>query len=161
MIIYLAGSLFTMAERDFNTRLANALRERLPQCRIIVPQEECEVAIRNGRPWRELYDICVDRLDQADCVVAILDGPDVDSGTCVELGYAAARGKRILGFRTDSRASEDRGVNLMVANTCDEFIRLTPDVPLSALVDEITLHVTSFEGPACSQDRQTGGASPV
>jgi len=31
-------------------------------------------------------------LDEASIVVAILDGPDVDSGTAIEIGYAFAKG---------------------------------------------------------------------
>ena len=31
-------------------------------------------------------------IDAGDAVLAILDGPDADSGTSVELGYAHARG---------------------------------------------------------------------
>jgi hypothetical protein len=53
----------------------------------------------------------------ADGVVAILDGVDVDSGTASEIGFAFAQGKRIYGLRTDFRlASDNEGsiVNLQV-----------------------------------------------
>ena len=56
-------------------------------------------------------------LDASEVVVAMLDGSDVDSGTASEVGYAAAAGKRILGFRGDFRRSgENEGVlvNLQV-----------------------------------------------
>ena len=36
-------------------------------------------------------------------VVAALDGPDVDSGTASEIGYAFAHGKTIFGYRGDFR----------------------------------------------------------
>lgn len=42
-------------------------------------------------------------IDSADGVVAVLDGPDAESGTASEVGYAAANGKWILGFRNDMR----------------------------------------------------------
>ena len=53
----------------------------------------------------------------ADGVVAILDGVDVDSGTAAEVGYAYALGKRIYGLRTDFRLAGDNAgsiVNLQV-----------------------------------------------
>src|SRR5579871_6006345 len=39
-------------------------------------------------------------LERADAVLAILDGPDVDSGTASEIGFAAARGTPVVGLRT-------------------------------------------------------------
>jgi len=61
-------------------------------------------------------------IDGADGVVAVLDGPDVDSGTAAEIGYAFARGKLIVGYRGDYRLSADNEasiVNLQV----EHFIR--------------------------------------
>jgi nucleoside 2-deoxyribosyltransferase len=61
-------------------------------------------------------------IDAADAVVAVLDGTDVDSGTAAEIGYAFARGKRIVGYRGDFRLSADNEgstVNLQV----EYFIR--------------------------------------
>jgi nucleoside 2-deoxyribosyltransferase len=64
--------------------------------------------------------IDLDLVDQSEAVLACLDGPDVDSGTAVEVGYAFARHKLIVGLRTDIRRSADNDgslVNLMV-ETC-------------------------------------------
>lgn len=58
-----------------------------------------------------------DLLDRADGVLAVLDGTDVDSGTAAEVGYACARGKVVVGIRTDSRLAGDNAgcrVNLQV-----------------------------------------------
>lgn len=46
-------------------------------------------------------------LDRAAAVLAILDGPDVDSGTAAEIGWAAARSLPIVGWRGDLRATGD------------------------------------------------------
>lgn len=137
MVLYVAGPLFTLAERDFNVRLATELRARLVHWSIVLPQEECAPYIREGRPWSDIYDLCLQSVDRSSCVLAILDGPDVDSGTCVEIGYARARNKRIVGIRTDSRASEDRGLNLMVANACDTLLCYDSDTELSHVVDRV------------------------
>jgi nucleoside 2-deoxyribosyltransferase len=61
-------------------------------------------------------------IDRCDGLVAVLDGSDVDSGTAAEIGYAFARGKRVLGYRGDARSAGDNDavvVNLQV----DYFIR--------------------------------------
>ena len=73
-------------------------------------------------------------LDQADAVVAVLDGADVDSGTAAEIGYAFARGLRIVGYRSDlRRAGEHDGavVNLQV----EYFIRRSGGTIVGALDD--------------------------
>ncbi len=46
-------------------------------------------------------------------VLAVLDGPDVDSGTASEIGYAFGLGKGIDGYRGDfRRAGENDGVTI-------------------------------------------------
>jgi nucleoside 2-deoxyribosyltransferase len=69
----------------------------------------------------------------ADIILAILDGPDVDSGTAAEIGYAAALEIPVIGLRTDTRRSGDNDatvVNLQI----EWFIRhsggsITDDLP--------------------------------
>lgn len=46
-------------------------------------------------------------IDGSDGVFAVLDGVDVDSGTASEIGYAFAKGKRIVGYRNDFRRTGD------------------------------------------------------
>jgi nucleoside 2-deoxyribosyltransferase len=78
-------------------------------------------------------------------VIAILDGPDVDAGTCVEIGYAYANNKSIVGIRTDFRASEDRGVNLMVSKVCTHLILLQDNtVTLDNVLNEVVRTVKSL-----------------
>jgi nucleoside 2-deoxyribosyltransferase len=40
-------------------------------------------------------------------VMALLDGLECDSGTCAEIGFAAALGLPVVGLRTDSRSAGD------------------------------------------------------
>lgn len=64
----------------------------------------------------------VAKIDEADALLAILDGVDVDSGTAAEIGYAAARGKPVAGLRLDTRQTGDNEgavVNLQV----EHFVR--------------------------------------
>ena len=48
----------------------------------------------------------VKTIDRCDGVFAILDGVDVDSGTAAD-GYAFAKGKPIVGYRSDFRLAAD------------------------------------------------------
>jgi nucleoside 2-deoxyribosyltransferase len=46
-------------------------------------------------------------INASQIVVAVLDGPDVDSGVAAEIGYAYALGKKIVGYRSDIRLTGD------------------------------------------------------
>src|ERR1041384_8423589 len=106
MKIYLAGPLFTLAERRFNEQLAAALRERMPSLEIVLPQERAKELLSQPNGLQRVFEDCLAMIDECDRVLAILDGADADSGTCVELGYAWARKKSVIGVRTDFRISE-------------------------------------------------------
>lgn len=99
--IYLAGPLFSLAEQGFNGDLARFLESEgfevwLPQEH--EPREKTAAAI---------FQMDVQAIDWADMVVACMDGPDPDSGTAWECGYAYAKGKPIVCYRTDFRISGD------------------------------------------------------
>lgn len=74
---------------------------------------------RDREVSREIAARNVTELKDADVVLAILDGADVDSGVAAEIGYASAIRKPVVGLRTDARASSDSSghvVNLQVAH---------------------------------------------
>ncbi len=126
--VYAASHLGFTAEGRLYYR-----RELLPKLR--------KAGVRINDPWRELlrYDeeIIVDRLnpitkelglkigrknfsmiDRSDAVFACLNGTDADSGTSTEIGYAYAKGKKIIAYRDDLRLTGDSPeipVNLQVA----------------------------------------------
>ena len=59
----------------------------------------------------------MDAISRCDILIAILDGPDVDSGTAAEVGFAAGLNKQMEGYRGDFRISADNPgatVNLQV-----------------------------------------------
>ena len=99
--LYLAGPLFTIAEQNFNTELARFLESE--GFEVWLPQEH--EPRRNTA--RSIFEMDVSALDWADAVVACMDGPDPDSGTAWECGYAYAKGKPIVCYRTDFRISGD------------------------------------------------------
>ena len=129
LTIYFAGPLFTMAERDFNchlkSELDNGLSRQSITPTILLPQEHAKKIAQKRDFTARMYKYCLKTIDKADVILAVLDGPDADSGTCVELGYAYAKKKYIIGIRTDFRPSEFNGVNLMVAKSCNAVITMT------------------------------------
>lgn len=76
----------------------------------------------------------------ADGVVAVLDGVDVDSGTAAEIGYAFALGKRCYGLRTDFRLAGDNP-GLMVNLQVQYFIEASGgsvQTTIEGLLEELT-----------------------
>lgn len=103
MKIYLAGPLFSAAERNFNHELTRLLRNKGHE--VWLPQEFEQKTMTA----KQIFAKDVEGIDWADVVVANMDGPDPDSGTCWECGYAY-RKKPVILFRTDFRAGyEIRG----------------------------------------------------
>ena len=154
MKIYLAGPLFSVAEREFNKKLADALEARIENCTVSLPQEYAKTIVGQTGFVGDMFDYCMGSIVNSDVVVAILDGPDVDAGTCVEIGYAYANKKPIVGVRTDFRASEDRGVNLVVSKACTHLIWLQDSsVKLERVLDEV---VRAVECLASSSWKQRG-----
>ena len=120
--IYLAGPLFTSAERTWNEWLAGALRKR--GFEIILPQAEASRHISpGGIDFAGIFATCLEGVMSANVVVAIFDGVDVDSGTAFECGYAYSKGIPIIGVRTDLRSGgEEDGLNAMLRRCCQEFV---------------------------------------
>jgi nucleoside 2-deoxyribosyltransferase len=101
MRIYFAGPLFSAAERDWNATLAAGLRGAGHE--VFLPQEQ-----EPGKDAPGIFTTDVGGIDWADCLVAIMDGADPDSGTSWEVGYAY-RKKPIVLVRTDLRRSAGSG----------------------------------------------------
>ena len=80
-------------------------------------------------------------------ILAVVDGTDVDSGTASEIGYGAALGKAVIGYRSDFRLSSDNEgstVNLQV----EYFIKLNGGIittNLSDLKNILKLHFKRYK----------------
>jgi len=125
MFIYIAGPLFSVAERNFNQELKKKLLVRLGGIDIILPQEESTRILSETKSLKGVFNHCVDSIKKCDLVVAVLDGADVDSGTSFEIGFAYGLAKPIIGIRTDFRKSEDKGVNLMLSRSMTKLFYLS------------------------------------
>ena len=97
MKLYFAGPLFTTPERTWNAEVTEALRAGGHE--VFLPQEN-----EPGKDAAGIFAADKAGIDWADGLVAIMDGPDPDSGTCWEVGYAYGVKKHIVLVRTDSRS---------------------------------------------------------
>ena len=127
MKVYLAAPLFSQAERAWNRALAGAAARLEPRVAWLLPQDfRPGGRFNDPKAYGILFRKCLETLEAADAVVAVLDGPGTDAGVAFEAGWAHARGKPVLGLRTDFRPGADHGVNLMCARACRYMVREYP-----------------------------------
>jgi len=126
--IYLAGPLFSLAEQGFNAELARFLERQ--GFEVWLPQEHEP----RDNTARAIFEMDVAAIDWADMLVACMDGADPDSGTAFECGYAYAKGKPIICYRSDFRVAGDAAsapYNLMLSESATARLevpfRTTPD----------------------------------
>lgn len=128
MRVYLAGPLFTLAERRFMAHLRD-LAGALPGVIAAWPGDffaDQDLAALGPGAKEHIFRGCQAGLDASDLVAAVLDGPQVDDGTAWEVGYAYARGIPVWGLRTDFRMAGDTShslVNCMVECSCAKTFR--------------------------------------
>jgi nucleoside 2-deoxyribosyltransferase len=147
LTLYLAGPIFSDAETSWLRSLKSRLESQWgDQVRIIWPFEITPK--HSDYRASEILRICASGLDEADLLVALLDGAQVDDGTAWEIGYfyhANAGGERIIAIRTDTRcAGETNGVpvNTLIAESCGVIVRS---------VDELLQHLADAIGRAITR----------
>jgi len=140
MKIYLAGPLFTAAEQEFNRRLGDLLEGA--EHEVWLPQEHEP----RERSAKAIFETDVAGLNQAQVLVANMDGPDPDSGTCWECGHAYGK-KPIILFRTDFREAGDvpgSPFSLMLSASADKVI-LAPLASVEELAGQILSELAELE----------------
>lgn len=124
--VYLAGPLFTDAERLFNAALAERLRAAGHE--VFLPQEAVPQDESPGYPAR-IFEADLRGLHWANAVVAVCDGPIVDDGTAWEIGHACARQVPVIGLRTDNRiVGPEERVNLMIQQSVRWLVTTVDEV---------------------------------
>jgi nucleoside 2-deoxyribosyltransferase len=130
--IYIAGPLFSEAERRFNLELKRLLS---PYFNVYLPQEDGGLMVNmiaDGVPPKEaarrVFVADVDAMEACDTLLIILDGRAVDEGAAFELGFAFARGKHCVGLRTDPRQLLATGNNPMIESPIREMFLSVEDL---------------------------------
>jgi nucleoside 2-deoxyribosyltransferase len=109
MKLYIANALFSQADYLFNEVLAYKITKLGHE--IYLPQRNTAINDKSkSADSIAIFQGDTEKLEWADAIVAVLDGPVIDPGVAAEIGYMAAKGKRIYGLLTDSRENS-RTVN--------------------------------------------------
>ena len=150
--VYVAGPLFSQAERAFNRSLAGELESI--GCSVFLPQQE---AIDVSKPdferlsplqqSRAIFESNKSQIYGCDVFLFLLDGRVPDEGASVELGLVHAhrefsvREKLIIGLHTDIRVStESRRLNAMLTGALDEVFTTT-----EAALQYLREHASEFD----------------
>ena len=124
-MLYLAGPLFTEAERSFNETLRDVLSEFFD---VFLPQEAGLIGemVKHGigpsESSHRIYDACMKALRKCEVVLIVLDGAMVDDGSAFELGIAHMRKIPRFGYLSDDRKKpEPPSVNPMIYFSLDRI----------------------------------------
>jgi nucleoside 2-deoxyribosyltransferase len=116
--VYLAGPLFSEAEKNFNKQLRDLLSSH---CSVYLPQDDGGLLVEMvtaGIPPTEattmIFQKDIEEVKKCDIFLIILDGRTVDEGACVELGLAFGLNKECVGLQTDPRRLLSFGNNPMI-----------------------------------------------
>lgn len=133
-LVYLAGPLFSEAERAFNAALAAQLEAAglavfLPQRDGVRAERPPYAAMSRPERRRATFELDRAQIRACDVFLFVLDGRVPDEGACVELGLAYAdrklgsRDRLLIGLHTDSRAAFMGGkLNPMIAMALDLIV---------------------------------------
>ncbi|MDD2319444.1 MAG: nucleoside 2-deoxyribosyltransferase [Geobacteraceae bacterium] len=123
--LYLAGPLFSEAERKYNLYLKNILCSNYS---VYLPQEDGNLLVNLVNNGSELsfaskmvFNRDIHEVNNCDILLLIMDGRSIDEGAAFELGYAYSLGKICLGLQTDVRRLLPFGNNPMIENSISKI----------------------------------------
>lgn len=126
MNIYIAAPLFSENERLLNHAICVAIEDtcnvHLPQRDGPIVEREIAEGVNPLEAGRLAYESDIEAIRQCDLLIAVLDGRAIDEGVCIEMGFAKALGKQIIGFKTDARRTLRWGNNPMVDGCVDVWV---------------------------------------
>ena len=127
MKAYLANGLFSIGDRLVNELLAKEIRKVIPEIDLYVPQEND--AINDKHAFANSLAIAeadMEKLQNSDVLIAVLDGIEIDSGVAAEIGVFSTYNRPIIGLFSDVRQlgrDNQQKINaLMEDGTENQFI---------------------------------------
>jgi hypothetical protein len=154
-MFYVAHRLFAAHDRHLGALAATALAERTDPDKVFLPfcdtDEEDLVADVKGR---RLFDLDRQRLARLSGMLAILHGPSLDDGVCMEIGYAAALGVPIVVFTTDFQTYgfSENGIEFAFADPLIETV--ATDIVRAHRLGQANDHPDRFRRFAARNTRQ-------
>ncbi len=147
--IYIAGPLFSEAERQFNITLNQFVKDLGYQT--FLPQHdghELSKYVSNEKEkieiMEEIFKLDINEVNNCDILIFIMDGRVPDEGACVELGYAFSLGKECIGLKTDCRSLMDNldnpmiigALNNRIANDFNELAKYLYEINSAELIND-------------------------
>jgi nucleoside 2-deoxyribosyltransferase len=102
--IYISGPLFTPIERTYLEQIDNICADI--GLTTYLPHRDVGFGPARGKQAEHYFQQDVLILRKSQCIVAVLNGADIDSGTAWEVGYSFSTNKYIIGIREDIRDIE-------------------------------------------------------
>jgi nucleoside 2-deoxyribosyltransferase len=115
-LIYIAGPLFDPGERWYLEQVDAVCRAAGYDT--YLPHRDGGLKAGPDTDFGAIFAADLAALTRAGLVVAVWNGPDVDSGTAWEIGFAYARGVPVIGLHEDIRIGDPtRQVNIVVSQS--------------------------------------------
>lgn len=87
MKAYLANALFSESDQMYNSYIAEMIRNTIKGVDLYVPQENPALNDKSGyADSMTIFDGDNHYLDEADILIAVIDGLEIDSGVAAEIG---------------------------------------------------------------------------
>jgi Nucleoside 2-deoxyribosyltransferase len=125
VLFYVAHRLFAAHDRAVGALVANSIAKETGPDAVFLPfcdtdEEDLVADVKGCR----LYELDTERLAELSGMVAVLHGPSLDDGVCMEIGYAAACGVPIVALTTDfvTHGLSERGPQLMFPDPLIETV---------------------------------------
>lgn len=119
MKIYLAAPLFNEMELKRNLQICSFIEKQgftvyLPQRDGGLLYDLIKFGYTIDKARKEIFKRDLEAIYNCEIILCLLDGRVLDEGMCVELGIAYAENKICIGYKTDYRAQDKYGHNIMI-----------------------------------------------
>lgn len=144
-LYYVAHRLFSAHDRALGAYVAHRLARHVGTDAVFLPfcdtdEEELTDACKS----RRLFELDSERLRRIDGMLALLHGPSLDDGVCMEIGYAAALGVPVVAMTTDFQT---------YGRTSDGHPFVFPDPLFDILLTEVVRVHRLAPPPVAATDR--------
>lgn len=124
--IYFAGPLFNEADREYNAKCTEYLRNQ--GYTVFLPQEAGVLdEYSTTTDHLEIFKADLKAIKNADVILVNTNGTDVDSGSAVEIGIAWGLKKPVVLLHTECRGRLNNMV-VQIATSCCSDIKRIPAV---------------------------------
>ena len=128
--IYIAGPLFNAHERNYLELIASELETNGYKCFLPhrdqsgIDETEMEGTNMSQATKDKIFNADLTALTNADLIVALMTGQDIDSGTAAEIGFTYANEKPIIAITAYERRFRNLFVDGMISETINDVDEL-------------------------------------